>query len=134
MKLSPDNKPFRISLGDRGEMAGWDYLRRSGYRLLEKNFRSRRGEIDVIAEKNGRICFIEIKTRTGEGFGLPEEAVDLRKQRKLVDLAAWYLREKKISGRGISFGVLAIGWKASGDPEMRLIENASGDDARSWSL
>ncbi len=128
MKLTPQKKPFHVSLGERGEMIAWSYLRQKGYTLLEKNYRCRIGEIDAIAEKDRRIVFIEIKTRSSSRFGAPEEAVHTRKQRKLLRLAEWYLKEKKWEDKPLAFSVLAIQLKEGQGPEMRLIENAFSVD------
>ena len=129
MTLAPRKEPFRVSLGDRGEMIAWDYLIRRGYRILEKNYRCKIGEIDVVAEKNKRLVFVEIKTRRHAGFGRPEEAVDAAKQRKLTRLAQWYLKEKKKKEVSVFFDVLAITWNSLQEPQMRLIENAFSVDA-----
>ena len=128
-KLVPNKKPFRLPLGERGEMVGWDYLRRRGYKILEKNYRTPIGEIDVIAQKDGRIVFLEIKTRSNSSFGRPEESVDTFKQRKLIRIAQWYLKKRKMEEAAVSFDVLAVDWKGNAEPQMRLIENAfSADD------
>ena len=125
MKLSPRPGPFRLSLGDRGEMAAWTFLIKQGYKIKEKNYRCKLGELDVVAEKAGRLVFVEIKTRSeGSGFGRPEESVQVAKQRKLLKLAAWYLKEKKKWGTPVSFDVLAVTWKQAKGPEFRLIPNA----------
>ena len=75
--LSSHNKktPFHLSLGDRGEMIGWAYLQKRGYKIIEKNYRCAIGEIDVITQKGKKLCFVEIKTRTHIRFGRPEESV-----------------------------------------------------------
>ena len=77
--------------GSRG--AGYDWerlaerrLARDGYRILERNFRAHAGEIDFVAEENGVLCFIEVKGRSGEGFGLPAEAVTGEKRRQPEDI------------------------------------------------
>ena len=116
--------PFRLPLGRRGEMVAWHFLTQRGYKILEKNYRCKLGEIDVVAEKKSRTAFVEIKTRRTWDFGRPEESVHAAKQRKLVRLAEWYLREKKKSDSLVSFDVVAVTWKESGEPEIRLIENA----------
>ena len=121
---------FRLSLGDRGEMIAWDYLLKHGYKILEKNYRCKIGEIDVVGEKEGRLRFIEIKTRTHAGFGRPEEAVHFFKQKKLIQLARWYLKEKKKKDVPVSFDVVAIMLKGPSAPEIRLIEDAFGADTR----
>ena len=82
------------------------------------------GEIDVIAEKNGRLYFVEVKTRSGTERGLPEESVTLDKQRRLARLAAWYLQQKRQAEKRACFAVISVLWNASGDPQIRLIEDA----------
>ena len=132
MNLKIKNKndsSFSISLGDRGEMVGWAYLLRKGYKILEKNYRCPLGEIDVIAKRNKRTVFIEIKTRSDHHFGRPEESVHEWKQKKLLQLAQWYLKDKKKTDQPVSFDVLAITWRGKDDPEIRLIENAFTADS-----
>jgi putative endonuclease len=124
LKLKPLEHPFKVSLGERGEMIAWGYLHRQGYKLVEKNFRCKLGEIDVIAEKKSRIVFIEVKTRSSHDFGRPEESVGILKQRKIGRLAEWYLKEKKWQKRPISFEVVAITLYENQDPDIRIIENA----------
>ena len=92
------------------------------------------GEIDVIAEKRGRLRFVEIKTRSGPEFGRPEEAVHPAKQKKLTMLAMWYLKAKKKSGMSVSFDVLAVDWNPSGEPGLKLIEDAFEADPGSWAM
>ncbi len=119
-----NKKPFSLSFGRRGEMAGWAYLVQHGFRILEKNYRCSLGEIDVVAEKDGRIRFIEIKTRRHRRFGSPEEAVSRGKQKQLGRLAQVYLKHRFEQNRAVSFDVVAIDWRESEEPEIRLIENA----------
>lgn len=121
-----NKKPFDLTLGDRGEMAGAAYLARSGYRLLETNYRCALGEIDVVAERDGRLVFIEIKTRKDHDFGAPEEAVHVTKQRKLIQLAQCYMKERKCKEKPVSFDVLALTWDLPGEPRFRLILDAFG--------
>ncbi|MFZ5802130.1 MAG: YraN family protein [Candidatus Omnitrophota bacterium] len=117
-------RPFKLPTGVRGEMIGWHYLRHAGFRILEKNYRCVIGEIDVVAEKKGRLCFIEIKTRTGERFGRPEEAVTAAKQAKLIRLAEWYLKEHPRRDPKIAFHVLAVRMQGAAEPQIRLFEDA----------
>ncbi len=124
MKLKPHPGPFRLSLGDRGEMAACEFLRSEGYQVLEKNYKCKLGEIDLIARRDGRLAFIEIKTRTSDRFGMPQEAVDLKKQKKILNLAQWYLKEKKIEKTPIAFDVVAVLWKEGASPVVRLITDA----------
>ena len=124
MKLKPHPGPFQLSLGDRGEMAACDFLRAQGYQILEKNYKCKLGEVDLVARRSGRLAFIEVKTRTSDHFGMPQEAVDLKKQEKIFKIAQWYLREKKIEKAPIAFDVVAVLWKEGEAPDLRLIADA----------
>lgn len=130
MKLRLNPAPFRYTLGERGETLAWHYLKEQGYRILEKNYRCPIGEIDVIARKNGRLLFIEVKTRQSHDFGRPEEAVGFHKQKKLMDLAACYVKEKNLKNTSLGFEVAAITWESGREPEIRVIPQAfeAGDE------
>lgn len=77
--------------GDWGEALVAEYLRERGYALLASQFRCRMGEVDLIAKKNGVLCFVEVKTRTDTEHGLPREFVGPKKQQRLRRAAAEYL-------------------------------------------
>lgn len=124
MKLQPRHASFRLSLGQRGEMIAWDFLIRQGYVLIEKNYRCPLGEIDIVARKNGRMVFIEVKTRSDHHFGRPEESVHAAKRRKLVHLAYYYLKSRNLPDAAVSFAVVAVTRRAGSLPDIRLIENA----------
>lgn len=126
-----NKRPFRFSLGERGEVLAWGFLERAGYRILERNYRCSIGEIDLVAEKDEALVFVEVKTRSSHRFGPPEESVTPAKQRKLARLAECYLQAKKIAPRRIRFDVLAITYPAPKAPLFRLIENAFSADDRS---
>jgi len=83
-------------VGELGENLACQYLKRNGYKIIGRNFRKTGGEIDIIArdQKNGILVFVEVKTRTGNAFGQPQEAVDFFKQRKLKKAAFAYLNQK----------------------------------------
>jgi len=102
------------NLGKEGERAAAEYLRRKGYRVIEENYRTRRGEIDIICEQTGSIIFVEVKTRKSLSFGHPEEAVDSRKRKKMAEIALDYLTEKNLNGKvDCRFDVVAITLKDS---------------------
>ena len=84
-------KGSRQGLGRTGERLAAEHLVRSGYCILVRNFRCRYGEIDLIAEHQLDLVFVEVKTRRGTTHGLPEEAVDSRKQQKILQVATYYL-------------------------------------------
>ena len=132
MKLTPHPGPFRSSLGERGETAACGFLKDHGYEILEKNYKCKLGEIDVIARRQGRLAFIEIKTRTSAQFGTPQEAVDFRKQEKIFKVAQWYLKERKSLKSPVAFDVVAILWKEGQSPEIRLIADAFEKESKSY--
>ncbi len=124
MKLSPRKEAFRFGLGDRGEVQAWAFLTKRGYKIIEKNYRCKIGEIDVICKKDGRIVFVEVKTRQSSRFGSPAEAVSKQKQNKIARLAEWYLKDKKLTDSKAGFAVVAVEWSGAAEPSIRLIENA----------
>ena len=113
----------KISTGRDGEKIAVAYLKKQGYSIFETNFRCPLGEIDIIAREKNEIVFIEVKTRRSSKLGYPEQAVGMRKQSKLSQLALWYLQEKKLSNVNARFDVVAITLLAEGN-EIKLIKNA----------
>lgn len=86
--------------GNKGEEIAYKFLRSSGYKILLTNYQKRIGEIDIIASKKECLHFIEVKTRTiksVEKYGLPQEAVNFYKKKKLIRTALFYLSENKFS-------------------------------------
>jgi putative endonuclease len=114
----------KISTGKEGEQIALAYLRKNGYSICETNFRCPVGEIDIIArDKTGDIVFMEVKTRKSIDLGYPEQAVGKRKQKKMSQLALWYLQKKKIAEANARFDVVAIMLLPEGN-EIKLIQNA----------
>ncbi len=113
----------RHSLGKRGEQEAARYLQRLGHEIVDRNVRSRFGEIDLITRHKGILVFVEVKSRSSGEFAPPELFVDDRKRRKLVDLAQAYL-----GGMGESvncrFDVLGVVIPMRGRPVIRHIQNA----------
>ena len=81
-------------LGAQYEEKAAAYLEGQGYTILHRNYRCRMGELDLVALDGEVVVFVEVKYRSTNESGLPEEAVDLRKQRQICRVAAWYLTEK----------------------------------------
>src|SRR6266850_1378819 len=81
------------------------------------------GELDLIVLDQRVVVFVEVKTRTGHGFGSPFEAVEFRKQRKMIQAAQYFLAEKKLQQRDARFDVVGISWPGR-DPMVEHIENA----------
>jgi putative endonuclease len=118
---------WRSSMGGRGERAAAGHLRRSGYRILARNLRTRFGEIDLIAEdrRRGHIVIVEVKTGESDAIA-PELHVNFAKQRKLSALAAHLVRRHHLSDRTIRFDVIGVVWPSGSRKPSRLThhENA----------
>jgi putative endonuclease len=113
----------KIETGKEGEKIAAAYLRKNGYHIYESNFRCSLGEIDIIAREKSELVFIEVKTRKSGKLGYPEQAVGARKQKKMSQLALWYLQKKKLTDISARFDVVAITLLPEGN-EIRLIKNA----------
>ncbi|MFN2137697.1 MAG: YraN family protein [Candidatus Promineifilaceae bacterium] len=98
----------RRRLGRWGENLAADHLTAKGYRILSRNWRTRYGEIDLVAEKQERIAFIEVKTRRGNQFGLPEEAITPQKGRRLLKLGQAYISEHGLHDTSWQIDLVAI--------------------------
>jgi putative endonuclease len=116
----------RQLLGARGEKAAARHLRRRGYKILLKNFRSGKAEVDIVARDKDWLVFVEVKTRETEQFGAPSEAVDRDKQRNLSKAALDYLRMLGNPRIHFRFDIVeVIIADGSRKPEdVRLIQNA----------
>lgn len=118
-------KAARQGLGRTGEHLAAETLIGRGYRILERNFRCSYGEIDLVAEDENDLIFIEVKTRRGTAYGRPEEAVTLRKQRKLLEIASYYLDLHACSDRSWRIDVVAVQLSARGKfEEIRIYQHA----------
>jgi len=98
----------RKLIGKKGEELAYGYLRKLGYAILEKNYRCPFGEIDIIARDKKTLVFVEVKSRTTDDFGYPEEAVGKDKQRKIVLCAQQYLLKNEKDNTPVRFDVIAI--------------------------
>lgn len=101
-------KNYRQKLGLIGEKIAAEYLKEKGYLIKERNFRVRRGEIDLIAEFKNNLIFIEVKTRTSTIFGPPEEAVNRKKQEKYAAVIEKYLEKNQIKNIAWHFEIISI--------------------------
>lgn len=114
---------FRKRLGQEGEDLAAGFLRKKGYRLIQRNYRCKTGEVDLIVLDRRVVVFVEVKTRSDHSFGSPFEAVEARKQRKMIRAAQYFLHEKKLDQRDARFDVVGISWQG-GRPVVEHIENA----------
>lgn len=98
----------QTALGESGEEYACGELRRRGYAILARRYRTRHGEIDIIARDGEVLVFVEVKTRSTEAFGSPLEAVSRAKQRKVVRMAADYVGRSRLSGVACRFDVVGV--------------------------
>jgi putative endonuclease len=109
--------------GKTGESLAVDHLSKQGYRILERNYRTKRGEIDIIARQGGSIVFIEVKTRRSECFASAKYALTAQKQRKISMVALAYLKSKGQMNRRARFDVVTV-IDPMGSPKIDVIANA----------
>lgn len=114
--------------GNLGEEIASDYLIRNGYTILERNFMTRFGEIDIIAREGSYFSFIEVKARKDFSMGLPCEAVDKFKQRKIVRMAYLYISQKKLFNENFRFDIVELVLNSEGIKYIRLIKDAFQTD------
>lgn len=113
------------TLGQQGEALAAKFLRRRGYIIVGRSERDRLGELDLVAVDQRTVVFVEVKTRRGDSAGLPQEAVDAEKQRRLARAAAGYLKRHGLLEHAARFDVVAITWPEGGSrPTIELIQNA----------
>jgi len=112
--------------GDRGERAAVNFLKQQGFRIVERNYSTPLGEIDIVAVDGTTIVFVEVKTRSSLIAGRPEEAVTNEKQKKLTQMALAYLKKHKLLEHPARFDVVAIVWpdEAREPQEIRHLRNA----------
>lgn len=98
----------RQDLGLQGEQLACDELEKRGYEILERRYRTRAGELDIIAKQGGFLTFVEVKARSDRSFGDPEEAVTAQKRQKMVWMATDYLARHGLAEIPCRFDVVAI--------------------------
>ena len=113
----------RQKFGEKSESIAASYLKKQGYKIIERNYRTKLGEIDVIARDKDTIAFIEVKARRSGQFGDPKWAVTPKKQRKISMVALQYLKTTGQSNVKARFDVVSI--KSSHDnPNIEIVKNA----------
>ena len=119
-------------IGRRGEDAAVAFLEAAGCRTLDRNYRFGREEIDAVvfeptpADDGGVIVFVEVKARSGAGFGAPEAAVDEAKQRAILRVAEAYMHERKLVPSPVRFDVVAVHFGRGGEARIEHFKNAFG--------
>lgn len=113
-------KGAKRRLGFSGERKAVKFLKRNGYKIIGRNYRCPFGEVDIIARTEDVLAFIEVKTRSGDGFGAPNEAVDRERRRRYVNCARFYFNGKAMDCT-VRFDVIEV-FRG----EVNHIENAFG--------
>ena len=117
------------NIGSAGENIASAYLRRVGYKILESNFRTPFGEIDLVARKNGVIVFVEVRSRTSTYLGPPYISITKTKQRHIIKNALFYLKQKRMIGANWRIDIVSVKLNYNREVEnIELIENAVEDD------
>ena len=115
----------RRALGQRGEDLAVQYLTTLGYFVRERNWRCAAGELDIVAERDSTLIFVEVRTRRGDRLGTPEESITPAKRAKLIAAAQTYLSERTETDRDWRIDVVAIEIGARGEvARFEVIENA----------
>lgn len=117
------NYKTKKETGKKGELIAAECLKKNGYKIKELNFRCPLGELDIVASEKKVIVFVEVKTRYSQELGYPEEAVSVKKQKKLSQLALWYMQNKKLTDVSARFDVVAVTLHQDRN-EIKLIKNA----------
>ena len=110
-------------LGKKGEEVALRFLKKNGYKIIEKNYVCKMGEMDIIAREKDTLVFVEVKTRTSMAFGPPQLAVNSTKQMQLSKVALYFLKEKHLEEVKARFDVVAVLLRPRGD-EIELIKDA----------
>ena len=116
-------KNKNILLGQKGELAAVQRLTKLGYTILERNFRTKLGEIDIVAREKGSIVFIEVKTRSSTHYGFPAEAVTAAKRRQIAKAAMMYLSQNNLFNQPARFDVVSVLYGQS-NPVIEVIRDA----------
>lgn len=115
-------------IGEFGEAVAENFLRADNYEILAKNYRTRIGEIDIIAKKDKKLAFVEVKTRTSEIYGLPQESITKRKLIRMLRSAMFYLAENNIKNNSFRIDVISVQLEKTGKvARIEHIKNVLND-------
>lgn len=113
-------------LGDRGEALAAQFLEGGGWRILGRNFRVGRKEVDLVARRGEVVAFIEVKTRSGDVFGHPLEAITARKRREIEQVANTWIQRYGEADDAYRFDAVAVVISPGSAPEIEHLEDAWG--------
>ena len=113
----------RQTFGEQGEAIAVGQLKKAGYKIIETNYRTKLGEIDIIAKDKDTIVFVEVKARRSVHYGSPKWAVTPKKQRKISIVALYYLKSTNQSSAKARFDVVTVALNQD-TPQTEIIKNA----------
>lgn len=128
--VAPPMSDPRHQLGLDGEQSAVDALVALGYAILARRYRTRFGELDIVARDHDTLVFVEVKTRTGEAFGQPEDAVTWHKRRRLARLAEAFLADARLGDVQCRFDVVSVIWREGAGPVVEVFPNAFDVESR----
>ena len=114
----------KLFLGKKGEGLARKHLKKLGYRILAQNYRCRFGELDLIAEHDGCLVFVEVKTRSGLNFGQPSEAITRHKRQQISKVALEYMTKNDLRDQPARFDVVTVLHKDGASPAIEIIPDA----------
>ncbi len=118
-------KGDRRALGLEGERVASEFLKKQGYKILQRNYRPGANEIDIIGYDRGTIAFLEVKTGLSRRYGPPEVRITETKKRRIYKVAQKYIKERRLSGQQFRFDVVSVLFDPGKDaPEVKLIKGA----------
>lgn len=107
------NNLYKKDLGNRGEEQATLFLENKGYFIVDRNFKCRSGEIDIVAKKNREYVFIEVKTRTSKKYGRPIEAVNKNKIKHIINTSKYYILKNNLQNFFIRYDIIEIYYKGN---------------------
>ena len=121
-------KQTAVSIGNLGEEAAVKALKKQGYKIIERNYKEKCGEIDIIAKDKEYTCFVEVRLRKTNDFGTPADTIDEKKQRKIINTAKLYAVKNKIYDTPMRFDAVLINAQTDGEKlintQIQIIKDA----------
>lgn len=108
LSKNSSDKNTAVSIGQKGEETAVKILAKQGYKIIERNFRTKMGEIDIIARDKEYTCFVEVRLRKNNNFGTPADTIDARKRQRIINTAKYYAQKKRIYDTPMRFDVVVI--------------------------
>lgn len=113
-----------LMTGELGEKEAAKHLQVNGYCIIERNFKCKLGEIDIIAKDNNTIVFTEVKTRKNNSYGTPGQAVSIKKQKKIINTALYYLKTNNKFNENVRFDIVEVWLNQGVLKNINIIPNA----------